>query len=109
MNGSPGRAAGDDGLDGAVARIGRSARQRNLARADRVLELLVRRRGPLGATDRSEAARLCHAIAGSAGTFGDDELADAARHVEAALRDGRPDRVAPARDVLHETVRVLRR
>jgi len=35
-----------------------------------------------------EAAALCHAVAGSAGTFGDDDTTAAARALEAALRGG---------------------
>ncbi|MCK0116067.1 Hpt domain-containing protein [Isoptericola sp. S6320L] len=117
MSGSGSGVPEDDALDDAVARLARSARQRNLGRADRVLELLATSGATSGATaggaapdpaDRDEAALLCHSIAGSAGTFGDDELADAARHVESALQDGHRDGMPAALDRLRATASALR-
>lgn len=107
MSGALGRVPGDDGLDGAVARLAVGARQRNLARTDRVLELLGSV-ASAGTAERDEAARLCHSIAGSAGTFGDDELADGARHLGAALSDGHADRISAALERMRVTASVLR-
>ncbi|PRZ08755.1 Hpt domain-containing protein [Isoptericola sp. CG 20/1183] len=121
MSGSGSGVPEDDALDDAVARLARSARQRNLGRADRVLELLAPSGASPSATpgatsggaapdpaDRDEAALLCHSIVGSAGTFGDDELADAARHVESALQDGHRDGMPAALDRLRATASALR-
>lgn len=75
-----------DALDDAVARLARGAHRRNMARAHRVVELL----GPgaeVRAAVRDEVRQLCHAIAGSAGTFGDDGLAEAARDLQSALEE----------------------
>ncbi len=89
---------GTEDVEEAVARLAGRARRRNAARAERVEQLLA----PGGTTSdpaaRREAAQLCHTVAGSAGTFGDDELADAARRLELALRDGGRDDVAAALD-----------
>lgn len=89
-------AYGAEDLEEAVARLARRARRRNAERVERVAQLLA----PGGPTPdpaaRREAALLCHTVAGSAGTFGDDDLADAARRLELALRDGGRDDVAAA-------------
>ncbi|WP_277211766.1 Hpt domain-containing protein [Isoptericola croceus] len=83
--------AREDVLDDAVAQLGARARRRNADRADRVVALLARGATALDATARAEAASLCHTVAGSAGTFGDEALTGAARSLEAALRAGRDD------------------
>jgi HPt (histidine-containing phosphotransfer) domain-containing protein len=88
--------AGTEGLEEAVARLARRARQRNAERARRVAQLLAPG-GPMpDPAARREAALLCHTVTGSAGTFGDTDLADAARRLERALRDGGRDDVAAA-------------
>lgn|GEM_PF-6654385 len=76
----------DDGLADAVAALATRARRRNRARVEQVVRLL----GPAGEAvedpeARDHARRLCHAVAGSAGTFGDDELAESARDLEDTL------------------------
>ncbi|WP_407319975.1 Hpt domain-containing protein [Isoptericola halotolerans] len=103
--------ADDRAMDDAVARLAGDARRRNLARAERVLVLLgPAPRGQAGRDGeaREEAALLCHSMAGSAGTFGDDELAAAALHLESVLLDGAADRVPAAVDRLRESVDALR-
>lgn|GEM_PF-6871349 len=70
----------------AFADLAERARARNVGRAERVLELLGG--GAADADDQAEAAQLLHAVTGSAGTFGQEELSDAARHLAALLRDG---------------------
>lgn len=114
VSGEPHGGAEDDGaMDDAVARLAGDARRRNLARADRVLELAGSFLGAASGAAvrgeaRDEAALLCHSIAGSAGTFGDDDLAGAALHLESVLLDGRPDRVPAAVDRLREAADDLR-
>jgi HPt (histidine-containing phosphotransfer) domain-containing protein len=96
-------------MDDAVARLAGDARRRNLARADRVLELVGPGDRPIGVAARDEAALLCHSMAGSAGTFGDDDLAAAARRVESVLLDGHPEHLPAALDRLRTTMGDLRR
>lgn len=86
--GPDGRA--DDRLDAALVVLRQRARARNAARVEEAARLLGH-----GADDAEpsaeavlEAAALCHAVAGSAGTFGDDDTTAAARELEAALRGG---------------------
>ncbi len=100
--GGDARFPGNEGLEEAVARLARRARQRNAERAERVAELLAPG-GPMpDPAALREAALLCHTVAGSAGTFGDDDLAEAARHLELALRDGGRDDVVVALDRLRD-------
>jgi HPt (histidine-containing phosphotransfer) domain-containing protein len=92
-------------FDDAFAVLAERARRRNADRTDRVLELLSAdgpAAGPAGPDPaaRDEAMRLCHAVAGSAGTFGEHDLSDAARRLEVALRDGPDGDVATALDGL---------
>ncbi|WP_402468703.1 Hpt domain-containing protein [Isoptericola aurantiacus] len=90
MNGRTPRSEDDERLETAVAEIARTARLRNRARVERLVALL----GPDGSVAdravRDEALRLSHAIAGSAGTFGDVDLAEAARDLESVLEAGVP-------------------
>lgn len=87
--GPDGRA--EDRLDAALVVLRQRARARNAARVEEAARLLGH-----GADDAEapsaeavlEAAALCHAVAGSAGTFGDDDTTAAARELEAALRGG---------------------
>lgn len=109
MSGEP--RADDGAMDDAVARLAGDARRRNLARAERVLELLAPaargHAGPDGEA-REEAALLCHSMAGSAGTFGDDELAAAALRLESVLLGGDADLLPGPVDGLREAVDALR-
>ncbi|GAA1981008.1 hypothetical protein GCM10009718_17460 [Isoptericola halotolerans] len=107
--GPPGSGAGGDAMDDAVARLAAAARRRNLERADRVLDLVPPGEDLFDVAARDEAVLLCHSIAGSAGTFGDGELAEAARDLESLLRDGRSARRVPALGRLRATVQDLRR
>lgn len=95
----------DDLAHDAVARLGLRARRRNVERTARVAALLASGRKAPDAAARDEAAMLCHTVAGSAGTFGDDELTGAARSLEAALRAGRDDDVPDALEHLRTVVR----
>ncbi len=91
-------------FDDAFAVLAERAHRRNLDRTDRVLELLSAgdpAAGPvLDPAARDEAMQLCHALAGSAGTFGGHALGDAARRLETVLRDGPADAVRVALDGL---------
>lgn len=92
-------------LDDSLALLSERARRRNVERTGRVLELL----GTGGAPDpgsREQAARLCHDLAGSAGTFGDAALTDAARHLEDVLRAGRGAEIPDALDGLRRAARL---
>ncbi len=100
-------AGGDvgDELDEALSVLRRRARARNAVRVDEVSRLLGT--GPDGAGRASPeavhaAAALCHAIAGSAGTFGDDETTEAARALETVLRSDDLRSVAPSLRRLRE-------
>jgi HPt (histidine-containing phosphotransfer) domain-containing protein len=95
----------EDAARDAVALLRQRAHRRNLERADRVAELLSSRGTVLDPVARERAMQLCHAMAGSAGTFGDQDLTDAARSLEDALRDGRPDDVPAALDRLRAAAR----
>ncbi|WP_159798326.1 Hpt domain-containing protein [Puerhibacterium puerhi] len=100
-----GTAADGTAYDDAFALLAERARRRNGDRAARVLELLspggrAVDLAAVGPAARDEAVRLCHAVAGSAGTFGERALGDAARRLEVALRDGADADVAPALDAL---------
>jgi HPt (histidine-containing phosphotransfer) domain-containing protein len=82
-------------FDDAFAVLAVRAHRRNVDRAGRVLDLLSAGVTAAGAASldqavRDEAVRLCHAVAGSAGTFGEHDLGAAARRLEVVLRDG-PD------------------
>ncbi|MFP3712396.1 Hpt domain-containing protein [Puerhibacterium sp. TATVAM-FAB25] len=91
-------------FDDAFAVLAARARRRNLDRTDRVLALLAAGAPAVGhlldPAARDEAMQLCHAVAGSAGTFGEHDLSDAARRLETALRDGPDDAVTIALDGL---------
>lgn len=100
-------AGGDvgDELDEALTVLRRRARARNAARVDEISRLLGT--GPGGAGSASPeavlaAAALCHAIAGSAGTFGDDETTEEARALESLLRSDDLPSVAPSLRRLRE-------
>lgn len=101
-------ADGAAAFDDAFAVLAERAHRRNLDRADRVLELLSpgSTAGPADPDPavRDEAVQLCHAVAGSAGTFGEHDLGDAARHLEVVLRDGPDGAVAAALDGLRAAV-----
>ncbi|SKC69127.1 Hpt domain-containing protein [Krasilnikoviella flava] len=90
----------DDDLDDVIAALARRAHERNQVRARRVEELLA---APAGARDpaaREEAVRLCHTMSGSAATFGEVGLSDAAGRLEAVLRESRVGDVPAALDAL---------
>jgi hypothetical protein len=87
----------EDRLDGVLRVLRERARARNAERVEDVTRLL--RSGAAGAPTPEavlEAASLCHAVAGSAGTFGDDRPTVAARALETALRAGEHRAVGPA-------------
>ncbi|MGW8567910.1 Hpt domain-containing protein [Isoptericola sp. NPDC055881] len=86
----------EGGLGEAVIVLARRAHERNVGRARRIAELLSAPGAPLDREVRDEAERLCHTVTGSASTFGDAELAAAARHLEAALHEGRDHDVSAA-------------
>lgn len=99
MTAGPGGGA-EDQLDVTLRALRCRARARNAARVDEVVRLLGHGHGPGAVALPSaeavlEAAALCHAVAGSAGTFGDDATSDAARAVETALRTGDAGALAP--------------
>lgn len=93
----PGANLDDAGLDDAIATLARRSHERNRVRAHRVTELLTAANGSLDAAAREEAVRLCHTMAGSAATFGELRLSEAAGRLEAALDAGRE---ADVRDAL---------
>ncbi|WP_251153021.1 Hpt domain-containing protein [Cellulosimicrobium sp. Marseille-Q4280] len=92
------------GFDDALALLSDRARQRNAARAARLLELLDAGGAPEPGA-RAEAVQLCHALAGSAGTFGDEALTDAARHLEDVLRAEDDSRTPDALERLRRAAR----
>lgn len=95
MTAAPGEE--EDRLDSVMHLLRERARARNAARVEEVTRLL--RNGDAGAPTPEavlEAASLCHAVAGSAGTFGDDRTTAAARALETALRAGGNRAVGPA-------------
>ncbi|WP_313662754.1 Hpt domain-containing protein [Cellulosimicrobium cellulans] len=85
----------EDRLDGVLRVLRERARARNAERVEDVTRLL---RSGAAPTPEAvlEAASLCHAVAGSAGTFGDDRTTVAARALETALRAGEHRAVGPA-------------
>ncbi|GAB3093245.1 Hpt domain-containing protein [Isoptericola nanjingensis] len=90
----------DAGLDDAIAALGRRARERNRGRARRLTELLATAETRDDPVVREEAVRLCHTMAGSAATFGEVGLSEAAGRLEAALSTGVDADVPVALDVL---------
>ncbi|MEG3614018.1 Hpt domain-containing protein [Isoptericola haloaureus] len=108
MTGTP-ACPDDDPLQDTVAELARSAGRRNQARSDRVADLLRLDGGVRDPDRRREAARLCHTIAGSAGTFGDEMLADAARALQHVLEsDGGDDAVLAALERFRATASARR-
>jgi HPt (histidine-containing phosphotransfer) domain-containing protein len=98
-------AGGAAAYEDAFALLAERAHRRNLDRTARVLGLLAPAEGGpdgdgLDLVARAEAMRLCHAVAGSAGTFGEHGLGEAARRLESVLRDGSDADVAAALDAL---------
>ena len=86
---------GADELDDALARLADRARARNSERVDRILALLA---APVTSdvASRRRAEELAHGVVGSAGTFGEEEMSDAARSLELALQEGARDDVVEA-------------
>ena len=90
----------DVGIDDALAALARRARERNRGRARRLTELLTAPPAGLDDAAREEAMRLCHTVAGSAATFGEVRLSEAATRLESALGAGGDTEVRGALDVL---------
>ena len=89
-------AGGTGPYDVTFARLAERARHRNAERVSRLAELLATPTDGDGVAERVEAVTLCHAVAGSAGTFGQDRVTEAARVLEDALRSGSDADVLPA-------------
>ncbi|MEL7974689.1 Hpt domain-containing protein [Isoptericola sp. F-RaC21] len=87
--------AAEDGLDEVMVALAQRAHARNRDRARRVAELLTAPAGTIEPAAYEEVARLCHTMAGSAATFGEEHLAAASARLEAVLREG-PDGDVPA-------------
>lgn len=90
----------DAGLDDAIAALARRAHERNQGRARRISELLATAEARADPVAHEEAVRLCHTVAGSAATFGEAGLSQAAGRLGAALGAGVDADVQVALDAL---------
>ncbi|GAB6938766.1 Hpt domain-containing protein [Isoptericola variabilis] len=100
QEGDEGAALDDVRIDDALAALARRARERNRGRARRLTELLTAPPAALDDAAREEAMRLCHTVAGSAATFGQLGLSEAATRLESALGAGGDTDVRGPLDVL---------
>lgn len=76
-----------DAILGAYHRLAQRAWDTNRARAGELIALLDRwrRGGALSAEERERGRLVAHSLRGSAGTFGHNEAADAAKRLEEML------------------------
>lgn len=98
-----------DAVTGAYQRLAQRAWETNRARAGELTALLNqwRRGGALSAEQLERGRSVAHSLRGSAGTFGHDEAADAAEHLEQLLVGNPQPRLDAAADLIARIDRAL--